>query len=348
MSGRYIRSLSLAILVTAAAASGIASAQQGLVAPRPLTSPQPPQPTNAAGTPVEGWVTVRYSVGADGKPSGVHAVDVMPPTIDPAPTVAAVSGWTFSPGLQNGRPIDWHNSETVVTFRLQSGPEASSPEFSDRYGAIAEMLAADPIDFAAANAASQALIGAHSTRLADLGLALTQAAVIHYEAKDPHSALAAMRRATDPRVPMLGGTELFPAVQLRLQLENDLGRIDDALETYGRLAKGLGPRASDAVFAQLGAELRMKSSDDEFLAISGRLDGGSWRIDADRRYFFLSDVENGSVNTIVAECDTRRIELPFDPDDNYGLPDGFGNCTLFVEGAPGTTFYFVAVLPPEE
>ena len=28
------------------------------MAPRPLTSPQPPQPTNAAGVPVEGWVTV--------------------------------------------------------------------------------------------------------------------------------------------------------------------------------------------------------------------------------------------------------------------------------------------------
>lgn len=345
MSGQIIRATSLVALGILTAGSGFAQAPQGLVAPRPLTSPQPPQPTNALDVPVEGWVTVRYSVSASGAPSNVRAVEFMPPTIDPAPTIETVSGWTFSPGMQNGRAIDWHNNESIVVFRLQSGAGQASEEYQQTYESVNALLDAEPVDYAAALAANNKLLGEYSLRLSDIGLALTQATVIQDSRMDPISALESLRLATDPRLPMLSGTELFPAVQNRLRLEFELGRIDDALASYNRLAKGLGPNQND-VFMQLGSRLRTQSQRDALLRIKGRIDSDAWRINADRRYFYLSDI-NGTVRSIVAECDTRRIELEFDPDTDYGLPDALGDCTIFVEGDPGTTFTLAAALPPE-
>jgi hypothetical protein len=81
--------------------------------------------------------------------------------------------------------------------------------------------------------------------------------------------------------------------------------------------------------------------------VKGRIDAASWRIDPSRRFFFIL-LTGGAISSIDAECDTRRVELQFNPDDNYGLPESFGACTIFVNGDAGTTFSFVEALPSEE
>ena len=322
-----------------------ALAQAELIAPRSLTSPLPPAPTNARNVPVEGFVTVRYSVLADGKPTNVRAIDAMPPSIDPAPTVATVSTWTFAPGTRDGQPIDWHNNESVVVFRSTAGAESDNSAFLESYAAIESMLAAQTVDYAAALAASEALLSEDATRLADIGLGMVQSAVIQIGAGALNSALLRLRMATDPRVPMLSGTELKPALELRMRLEGQLGRVGDALKSYERLAKGLGPDGGDAEFAALGERLRTAAATQELLEVRGRIVGDSWRIEPSRRFFFIAT--EGTLRTIVAECDTRRIELAFDPADDYGLPEALGNCTIFVHGDRNTDFSFVEAMPPE-
>jgi hypothetical protein len=257
MIGRSQRALFLVLLLVLGASPLPAQAQDEFAAPRPLTSPLPPQPTNARGVPVEGWVTIRYSVLANGTPSNVRAVNFMPPSIDPAPTIATVSQWTFSPGLRDGQPIDWHNTETVVTFRSQGGTGDDPAAFEQSYAAIAALIEADPVaNAAAALEANQSLLNESTTRLAELGLGLVQNAIIHVGRDDLLAALEPMRMATDPRVPILSGTELFPALQLRMQIERELGRVGEARASHARLAKGLGQTDVDPVFVQIGEELK--------------------------------------------------------------------------------------------
>jgi hypothetical protein len=145
---------------------------------------------------------------------------------------------------------------------------------------------------------------------------------------------------------MLSGTELKPALELRMRLEGELGRVGDALASYARLAKGLGPGGMDAEIATLGEQLRAKAASDDLIEVRGRIVGDSWRIEPSRRFFFIAGVQ-GAVRTIVAECDTRRIELAFNPEDDYGLPDALGNCSIFVHGDRNTDFSFVEAPPPE-
>ena len=352
---RRIRSAFGSVLFALVGAMPLTALGQGeLIAPRALTSPLPAIPTNARQVPVEGYVTVRYSVLADGKPTNVRVIDFMPPSIDPAPTVTTVESWTFLPGTRDGQAIDWHNNETVVVFRSSAGVEVDATGFAERYAAIEGMLAeiaalpeAKPADYAPALTASESLLNEYSTRLADIGLAMVQRAIIEIGLSSLNAALGHLRMATDPRVPMLSGTELGPALQLRMQLEGALGRIADAQASHARLAKGLGANPPDPEFTETGNKLAQAETED-FLSVTGRIVNDSWRIDANRRLFFIPEVKSGTIRTIVAECDTRRVELAFNPADDYQLPDSFGACTIFVNGDRNTDFTFVQALPPAE
>jgi hypothetical protein len=349
-----IKVLSALLLVTSIAASGSASAQSKLVAPRATASPQPAQPTNASGNPVEGWVTIRYSVRADGTPTDIRAVNHMPPTIDPAPAVATFEQWRFTPGTSDGEAIDWHNNETVIVFRAPAGVVTALPEFETEYARIADMVAAevdagepDLTVYDRAAAANQQLLNEYAVTLADLGIALGQGAFIEIGRSNWNAALEPVQMATDRRVPMLSGPDLFPTLQLRMQIETQLGRKREALVSYERLARGLGRDEPDE-FAAVGDALRRDVEESEFNPVSGRIDNdGSWRFDADRPYFYIQDIE-GSIDTIDAECDTRRISLDFSEELDYQLPATLGRCVVFVKGDPGTTFQFIEVLEQSE
>jgi hypothetical protein len=209
------------------------------------------------------------------------------------------------------------------------------------------MLDAQPLDNTAALTASDALLDRHATRLSAIGLALVQSALIHLGLEDLHSALERIRLATDPRVPTLSGTELFPALELRMQIEDQLGLVGDVHATHERLLAGLGAGNARPAFIVFGERIEARIATDEFLESKARIDGGSWRSDPLRRQFYIDRIQ-GTVRSIDAECDTRRIELPFNADDNYVLPESLGQCTVFINGDPGTSFVFVEVLSSGE
>lgn len=320
------------------------SLAQGLVAPQPITSSQPPQPVNESGQRIDGWVTLRYSVLADGTTTNVRALNVMPPTIDAEPVLQAAAQWTFAPGTRDGAPIDWHNNETRVVFRSQGGGSPTADAFAEGYAAIGSLLEDGNHD--AALAASDTLIAQNSARLSEIGLALVQQALIHVEREDYHSALPPLQMATDPRVPMLDGVQLFAALQLRMQVEQNLSHTYEAIQSYQRLAKGIGPNEPNQLQPQ--GDLLMQIWEEEpMLAVFGRIDNGSWRFDAGRPFFYIAGI-NGNISTIEADCETQRVALTFDPDADYQLPESFGACTLFVKGDEGTTFSLVEALPPTD
>jgi tetratricopeptide (TPR) repeat protein len=317
-------------------------AQENLVAPRPITAPQPDPPTNAAGEPVDGWITLRYSVMADGTSSGVRVINVMPPDIDPASTLSEFARWTFLPGTRNGTAIDWHNNETIVAFRAPGGLSPTADAFAENYAAIASLLADEKYD--AALEASNALIEQHATRLTEIGLALAQRALIYMGLGDAYDALGPAQMATDRRVPMLSGIELSPALQLRLQIEAALSHTYEALHTYRRLANGVTADAGNA-FARVGERLTSDWEGKDALEVKGRIDDGVWRFDLHRPFFYIINID-GNLTTLDLECDTTRLSLQFDPEADYGLRESFGDCTLFAHGNNGTTFSLVEVLPP--
>ncbi len=64
-------------------------------APRPISTPQPPYPREAARTRASGSVTVQYTIGADGRVINVEVLRARPRGLFERTVTQTVSGWRF-------------------------------------------------------------------------------------------------------------------------------------------------------------------------------------------------------------------------------------------------------------
>jgi hypothetical protein len=167
-----------------------------------------------------------------------------------------------------------------------------------------------------------------------------QLAAIEHALGDPHAALAAIRRATEPLVRPLADEELGLALEHRFALELQLGLAMDALETIERRA-ALGRIPSrDPLARQRAALRRALGAPDTNLAVQGRIDTeGRWEHALSRGTLAVGDVEGESEPLeLEVECHRQKRQLPFDEEMEVTVPDSWGACALVVRGRPGTTF----------
>ncbi|MDX1562850.1 MAG: hypothetical protein R3305_07970, partial [Gammaproteobacteria bacterium] len=197
----------------------------------------------------------------------------------------------------------------------------------------------------AALSQSEQLLDRGTSRL-ELGLALAQQAVAYLGLRDGHAALTSLRRASDPRVPSLPASELLSVLQLRFQVETQLGRRRDALATYERITHAL---ASDVTnpYKPIADQLVTELATVESLPIYGRVYDAPWRIAAERRTFTLADVD-GRITGIDVECDLRTTRIEFQSDAEWSLPESWGSCELFIEADPGTSFVYFEFLDEQQ
>lgn len=326
------------IAVLAAVALGVAGSAgaNDLSAPVPVEQAQPDVPTNQFGWPIEGWVKVRYSVLADGTTADVRVVESMPPSLPTKSAVSAVERWTFEPATAGGEPIDWHNNESVIVFDHEDVPLEPTPMFSQGYLEIVELIKQQ--DFAKAQRQNQVL-QTRVFRLAEIGLAQAQAAVIHVALKNPHDAYEAVVRATDPRIPVLEGAGLADALRYRFGLAIELGRYADALETRERLA-ALEPLPDDDPTAAHVETISQALASDVGIAVKGRVVKDAWHYTPTRRTFTFAEID-GAVRGIELECDRRKAVLEYADDAEWSIPESWGACEIFVNARRNTTFSLV-------
>jgi hypothetical protein len=338
------RSSTLALTARALGAGMLvcgAGALAQTVAPRAVDTPPPEIPQDRAGMPLEGWAIVRYAVTADGSTSDVRIVDIMPPELPDRGIRDAVEQWTFEPATLDGEAIGWYNNEAVLVLDAATVPAASTPEFAEAYAEADGLLRND--EHQDALRSNERLLESTATRLREIGLAQVQNAAIHIGLGDHHAAYAAILRATDPRVPLLDPNELALALQYRNVLELQLGDAEAALATFER-RNALGVVADDdPVGSRLPALQEALAAEDSIIAISGRLIDEQWRHVPTRRTFALGDID-GSIETILVECDRRAAELEYVAESEYTLPESWGNCALQIEGRRNTTFRFYEFL----
>jgi hypothetical protein len=338
-----VRLLGAVALVFTIGAGQLAMAQTTL--PQPVSQPQPPNPTNASRMPmpVEGWAIVRYSVLSDGSTSNVHVTGIAPPVANPAATVEAVRQWRFSPATVDGEATDWHNNESVIVFGDVAIDDDATEEFRMRFEEeIASLL--DLQEYDDAEKANTELLNEYAITKEQVAVALTQAGIIKIGQLDLHAAHRLLNLATNPQADAWDDEfELRVALQLKLQTEVQLGLSGEALNTYDRIAALLGPDDVDQ-FGETASSLRSIRETSEILEALGEITEGSWRFNLDRRIFTIDNVM-GSISSIDAECDKRRLSLEFQPQVEWQLPDSLGDCVLFVNAEPGTSFSLFEMLP---
>jgi len=270
---------------------------------------------------------------ADGTTTNVHVIDVVPPRFSTKETIAAVNHWKFTPAMEGGRAIDWHNNEWAVVFADPNTPLDPTPAFMQTYQEAAALLQAKKYD--QAKAANEQLLSTVTARLHEIGLAETQSALVSLGLADPRRAYDAIRRATDPAVVTLLDDELRQVLQIRFGIEIALGRVVDALDTFARLGKFATP-PDEKTTAQAKAIAEALKSD-AAIRVDGRVDGDPWIHVPSRRTFTLANIE-GQVREIRLECDRKGQVLPYAADVDWTLPPGWGACTILVDAQKNTSF----------
>jgi TonB family protein len=312
-----------------------------IIAPQAIATPLPETPEGRAGMPIEGWALLRFTVTADGRTADARVIAKAPPRMPDRDIRDAIDEWMFEPATADGEPIDWYNNEVVIVLDAEAVPDGTTPAFMAAYSEADELLRAD--DHEAALRANERMIETTVTTLADLGLAQVQNAAINLAIGDQHAAHAAIVRATDPRIPVLGPDELRVALQYRNVLELQLGDIEAAIDTLDR-RRTLGPIAEDdPVGSRLAAIEEALQAEDSAIAVSAKLLDGQWHHKPSRRTFAIGNIE-GSIETILVECDRRAAELDYMPEAEYTLPESWGECSLAIEGRRDSTFRFYEFL----
>jgi TonB family protein len=87
-----------------------------VLAPRPLTTPDPEYTEQARQAKLQGMCVLGLIVGADGKPRDIHVIRKLGLGLDEK-AIAAVSQWTFTPATKDGTAVPVQIS-VQVSFKL--------------------------------------------------------------------------------------------------------------------------------------------------------------------------------------------------------------------------------------
>ena len=90
-------------------------------APRPLqfvSGPDPVYPAAAREAGVEGFVTVRYDVTAEGSVTNARVLEAVPAGAFETAALAAIAQWRFRPPAVDGRNVPLPGRVSTLEFRL--------------------------------------------------------------------------------------------------------------------------------------------------------------------------------------------------------------------------------------
>lgn len=95
-------------------------------APRPLqfvSGPDPTYPPAAKAAGIEGYVTVRYDVSAQGTVVNLRVVEAEPVGVFDAAALAAIGQWRFRPPTVDGRSVELRDRVSTLRFELEQGDD---------------------------------------------------------------------------------------------------------------------------------------------------------------------------------------------------------------------------------
>lgn len=84
----------------------------------PLVRIEPKYPPAAARDGINGWVRLRFNIGADGRVTDVKVLAAEPRRVFDQEAMRALKNWKYQPKLENGRAVAQSDLEVQLDFRL--------------------------------------------------------------------------------------------------------------------------------------------------------------------------------------------------------------------------------------
>lgn len=308
-----------------------------------IRAPTPPYPTigNAAGY-VEGFVSLRYNVGLDGKVSDIATDNVIGPDIFLRNAVDTLKTWTFKPATVNGSPVVQTRGLQVIFEMKGYLKPGGSQKFVADYKAAVELISSGNLDDALAQLTE--MNSRAELNFYERGMLANLIAPLMLARKDYLAAREIVEVPSEYYYSELPPAVEFSLLKDRMQADLALGNIGDALQAANTLKKRVRAydvndptlklvdeaRAQTATLPQIVTATRIPASG------SGR---GAFLLMSHRDFTFQNI--SGSLDKFQIQCRQATIASKISEAAEWHVPKDWNQCRLFVQGAPGTTFNVV-------
>lgn len=311
-------------------------------------APELKPPAMLAGAGIEGWALVCVTVKPDGTVSESRVLDVSPNDEFAKPGKSAAEGWKFRPAMLDGKATEQHDVCGIQLFTVGSPVD---PKTTAKLDEAERLLDEDGVDDAARRLES----------LADEGpLTLKQAARMQMllyriaaERKDEPRAVAAIERSAVGRGRFLDGEDRVNALGAKFHGYVNERRYREALELFATFESIEGGAKPMVVHGKTASEIRDLVKSAQSYTVAAKLEpalagkGGLWAHRPLRRELGAQKLE-GKLDAIVIACDLRTMRLDYQEDVSWKIPESWGDCTVYAEGAVGTTFDLIEYAPNPE
>lgn len=310
---------------------------------RPIERSPPRFPATPLRRGQEGWVIVSYVVQTDGTVADPIVIDSSGVEDFEKAALDTVLAWTFQPATQDGKPVQQCETETQLTFAIETRERGARKKFASRYKKIRKLLENGEVDQAEALLDEAMELG--EWNLYEYSrLWLLDASVAHARG-DARAQLRALNRAIGKKGDFVENKVVSAVLPLMLQLELTLSDYSAAISTYDEMKKR--SKIPDEYQALVDAVNKILAAieSEQVLRSPAKLSScndceGRWTYKPLRRTFEFANIV-GSLDKLELRCDWRLYRNAITEGRSWKIPESWGDCQLNVYGKSETTFDFL-------
>ncbi|KAA9130896.1 energy transducer TonB [Marinihelvus fidelis] len=338
--------LSLAASMTAAADDviliDVAQTTQAVAHEKPPIA----YPAGTRANRLEAWVTVGFTIEADGTTSDIEIIDQSMERIFGDAAIEAVSEWTYDPATRDGEPVATRSTARVI-FALRHQRDKVSNGLARRFKGISRELAEGDID--GAREGIEALDKLKHRSLADVVYMDFLRAEYFEKIGDDVQAREYLERAL-----VVADIAVAPATYRQLlrsamRLDAQAGLVADALAHYDDLIDSTGELPVTDPSAQLAVQLEQAIAGPEPIVLDADLEPClyclddspyAWSHQLARGRFSFAEIDAAGAQVEVW-CGAQSARFTAEADLAYRVETGEDGCSLKVLGDQPVSFRFV-------
>ena len=310
---------------------------------RPIERAPPSYPAMPLRRGQEGWVVVSFVVQTDGTVSAPFVVESSGVAEFEKRALDTVLGWTYEPATQNGKKVQQCETETKLTFAIETEERGASRKFIKLYKEIQALMSSGNVD--AAESLLDETMAMGEWNLYEYSRIWLLESGIANAHGDRQAQLSALKKVIGKKGDYVEESLVSAILPIMLQLELSLAQYSDAIETYGEMKKASMISDQDHDLVEMMNRVITALDSGRILQSPAELQAcedcpGRWTYKPLRRNFEFSNVV-GQLDELELRCDWRLYRSAIADDLSWSIPAEWGKCQLNVYGAAGTTFDFL-------
>jgi hypothetical protein len=293
----------------------------------------------------EALVTLRYTIGIDGRVHDAAVLNLKGPKSFSDRALGSLEGWTFKPATLDGNPVAESRILNYVFDVSKNYQAGARPEVYQIYKHAVGLIQAGKYDEAEAGLTQEA--SKNELNFYERGMMANLLGAIALQRKDYQTASNQVKIATD-----FYTNQLPPAVTIQLYKSRILsslaeGNLMDAMGASRKLKDVKGFDTNDPIIKAV-TDTRATLDTLPAFSMSGRIpsadDGDGLKLYLYRRDFTFNNIK-GSLDTFDLSCKQETVKSQVSDAAEWHVPKNWSQCYLYVRGAPGSTFDVVEFAP---